>query len=271
MAWPGRSARVAARTPLVLALLVAGLACVFAFPLLAPATREGATRWWAGALLRACGVRLREHPAAGGRRLAHQHGACLLLANHQSWLDVFLIMALAPARFVAKSEVAHWPVLGVLVARAGTLFVERGRRHAVQRLNGRIEQALGEGQRVAVFPEGTTGGATGVLPFHGNLIEPALRAGVPVIPVALRYVDGDGNPSDAAAFVGDMTVVHSLVRVLGARGIVAEVHPLEPVAGGTRQELAARAREAIAMRIAAASATGVTGAAGAVGGTGGGL
>ncbi|HRA79808.1 MAG TPA: lysophospholipid acyltransferase family protein [Burkholderiaceae bacterium] len=168
------------------------------------------------------------------------------LANHTSWLDVFLLMSIAPSLFVAKTEIARWPVLGTLVSRVGTLFIERGKRHAVHRLNRRIAEALGDGLRVTVFPEGTTSDGRQLLPFHGNLVEAALHTRAPVIPVGLRYLDREHRPTDAAVFIGRMAFVTSLARILSAPAIVAEVRPLAPAEGQTRQGIAEAARRAIA-------------------------
>lgn len=242
--------RLAGRTPLLAALLLAGLfAVLVVFPALGRAARERIVARWSRLLLGACGVHLREHPADGAEALAARRGGHMLLANHVSWLDVFLVMAIAPARFVAKAEIARWPVLGTLVSRAGTLFIERGRRHAVHRLNRRIAEALSDGHRIAVFPEGTTSEGDRLLPFHANLIEAALHARAPVVPVGLRYLDHELRPTDAAVFVGRMAFVTSLYRVLRAPRIVAELHPLPPAEGTSRQHVARQARDAIAGRL----------------------
>ncbi|MEZ5605182.1 MAG: lysophospholipid acyltransferase family protein [Burkholderiaceae bacterium] len=242
--------RLAGRAPLLASLLAAGLfTVVVVFPALGRDTRERVVARWSRLLLGACGVRLREHPAEGAESLAARRGGHMLLANHVSWLDVFLVLAIAPAHFVAKAEIARWPLLGTLVSRVGTLFIERGKRHAVHRMNRRIAQALGEGRRVAVFAEGTTSDGTRLLPFHGNLVEAALHARAPVVPVGLRYLDGEHRPTDAAVFIGSMAFVTSLYRVLTASSIVAEVHPLPPAEGETRQRIAEQSRRAIGARL----------------------
>ncbi|RPH60509.1 MAG: 1-acyl-sn-glycerol-3-phosphate acyltransferase [Burkholderiales bacterium] len=242
--------RLGTRLPLVVSLVLGGLATVvLVFPALRRAWRDRVVAGWSRALLRACGVRLHERPADGAGTLAARRGGHMLLANHVSWLDIFLILSIAPAHFVAKAEIARWPVLGALVSRVGTLFIERGKRHAVHRLNRRIVEVLGDGRRVALFPEGTTSDGTQLLPFHGNLIEAALHAQATVVPVGLRYLDGALRPTDRAIFVGDVSFVASVVRVLSAPVIVAEVHPLPPVEGTTRQMVAERARRAIGERL----------------------
>ena len=241
--------RFVVRAPLLFVLLLGGLLTVVTvFPMLARAARDRVMRRWSRLLLAFCGVRLRVCPADGAGNLARCEG-CMLLANHTSWLDVVLLMSIAPSLFVAESEIARWPVLGTLVSRSGTLFIERGKRHAVHRLNRRIAEALDDGRRVALFPEGTTSDGAQLLPFHANLIEAALHAQAPVIPVGLRYLDRDHRPTDAAVFIGRMAFVTSLARILSAPAIVAEVHPLAPVQGQTRQGIAEAARHAIAERL----------------------
>ena len=179
--------RLAVRAPLLLGLLLGALAtAVLVVPRSSAARRDRVVRRWSRMLLGVCGVRLRECPGEGAEPLATRRGGQLLLVNHVSWVDILLVMSIAPAHFVAKSEIARWPLLGTLASRAGTLFIERGKRHAVHRLNRRIVEVMNEGRRVAVFPEGTTSDGAQLLPFHGNLVEAALQARVPVIPVGLR-------------------------------------------------------------------------------------
>ena len=219
------------RLPQVIALLFGGLFTVIVlFPLWREPARRTAIRVWSRMLLAGCGLRLSERTAPGARPLHALPPGRLVVANHLSWLDIFAIDALCPASFVAKSEIAGWPLVGTLVARAGTLFIERGRRHAVHRLIEHIDRSLQAGGRVAVFPEGTTGAGHGLLPFHANLIQAAVDAQAPVVPVGVRYLDAQGRPAQATDFSGDITFVASMWRVLGAGGVVCEVHVLPEIA-----------------------------------------
>jgi 1-acyl-sn-glycerol-3-phosphate acyltransferase len=247
------------RIPALLALLLGGLATVFAvFPVVGDRRREWLIATWSGLLMRSCGVEVRELAAPGVPPLSAmrgRHGAGegrLLLSNHVSWLDIFAIDSLAPASFAAKAEIASWPLAGTLVARAGTVFIERGRRHAVHGVIQRMGEKLVAGLRAAVFPEGTTSDGTRLLPFHGNLVQAALNAGAPMVPVGLRYRDPDGGPSAAAPFVGDTTFLASLWRITGHPKVIAEVHVMAAILPGdgmTRQEAARRARQAISARL----------------------
>ena len=247
------------RLPALAGLLLGGLVTVFVvFPRVGPARRETLIATWSGWLMAACGAEVREQCAPGAQALTAMrggHGAGqgrLLVSNHVSWLDIFAIDALAPASFAAKAEIASWPLAGTLVARAGTVFVERGRRHAVHGVIQRMGEKLSEGLRAAVFPEGTTSDGRRLLPFHGNLVQSALNAGAPVVPIGLRYVDPDGEPSHAAMFVGDTTFLASVWRITGHPRLIVEVHVLPaigPAPALTRQQVVQQARAAIGERL----------------------
>ena len=171
----------------------------------------------------------------------------LLLINHTSWLDVFSIAAVVPARFVSKAEIGRWPLFGWLAIMVGTLFVERGRRHAVVRTNQVLAERLRSGQLIGVFPEGTTTDGSRLLPFHANLVQPAIDLGAPLRPVGVRFTQR-GEFSRAAMFVGEMNVMQSLWRVVTAPYLTVELHWLPPIdpPPSNRHAAANAARSAIA-------------------------
>ncbi len=174
-------------------------------------------------------------------------GPVLLVANHVSWLDAQALGAVAGTRFVAKSEVRDWPVIGTMAARFGTLFIRRGHRRDAHRTKNAIAKLLVTGERIVVFPEGTTTDGTRVAPFYSALLQAAVDAAVPVQPVAIRYREADGAPSAAAAFIDDMSFADSLAQVLARPRLVAELTFGAPIwsADKSRRELAARCRSFI--------------------------
>jgi 1-acyl-sn-glycerol-3-phosphate acyltransferase len=255
-----RVLRLLWRVPVMLVLLFLGLAIIGAvFPFIGFRRRDRIIASWSRTLLRTCGVTLETSPSTQSVRIDHfpavdptspRASGTLLVCNHISWLDIFVVLALKPARFVAKIEIAGWPLIGRLVRGAGTLFIERGRRHAVHQLNERIEFTLNAGQTVAIFPEGTTSDGRRLLPFHANLIEPAVRTGAAVIPIGLRYVKPDGSVHEAVDFTGDTSLVSSMLRIFGSSTVMVQVIELAPVHGSTRHAMAAAARAALAEALA---------------------
>ncbi len=181
--------------------------------------------------------------------IPHSRGAqpLMLVANHVSWLDVFAINAIMSVRFVAKSEVRRWPLLGWLCARAGTLFIERSRRSDTAHVNEALVKALGAGEVIAIFPEGTTTDGSTVLKFNSALLAPALSAGAAVQPVALRFERADGSLCVEAAYAGGRSFWETLLGMTSQREILAQVHFLPPIlpADWRRRDLAGTARDAI--------------------------
>jgi 1-acyl-sn-glycerol-3-phosphate acyltransferase len=196
-------------------------------------------RRWSRRLLTVLGVELR---IAGGSPQG------LLVANHISFLDIFVINAVRPVAFVSKDEVRRWPLIGWLAAHADTIFLERGSRRAAQRARAALVERLAAGDRAAIFPEGTTTPGDKVLPFHGALFQAAIDAGAPVTPVALRYVHAGGGHCHAPAYIDDITLWQCLVAIARADGLVAEVEILAPIPSliADRRHLAAHAHRAIA-------------------------
>jgi len=215
---------------------------------------------WSRGVLRVCGARLAVAGAAPAPDLAATGIATgtngrVVVANHISWIDVFALDGAIPCRFVAKSEIGRWPLLGWLVSLAGTLYIERGRRHAVAAINRTLREHLQRGETLALFPEGTTTNGSTVLPFHANLLAPAMDVSAPVWPVALRYTER-GRCSTAAAFDGDRTLLQSLWGTLTADGLVIELTFLPPIdvdQSPTRHALADAAHGAIAAQLSALS------------------
>ncbi len=179
--------------------------------------------------------------------LAHAQRGALVVANHISWVDIFVINAALPSAFVSKEEVRHWPLIGWLAARSETVFLRRGSRGHAKVINGQIAGILGQGNYVAVFPEGTTTDGTHLLHFHAALIQPALAVGRPVLPVAISYWEADGSRSLAPAYVGDVSLLQSTQAIARCRRLVARVVtcPVLGLAGEDRRQVAAAAREAI--------------------------
>jgi 1-acyl-sn-glycerol-3-phosphate acyltransferase len=217
---------------LVWGVILAGLV----FPLLGPARRDRSIMAWARRLLKVLGVRAQLTPAP---RLP---GGALLVCNHVSWLDIYLIYAAQRVHFVSKAEVRNWPVAGWLARKTGTLFIERGRRADTARINTQMHDLMRDGAWVAVFPEGTTSDGRGLRRFMPSLLQPAVQLNCPVVPAALRYRTLEGGYTAVPAYIDDINMWQSLKRIVSEPGLVAELHFAEPILpNGHRRELAAQA------------------------------
>ncbi len=237
----------------VIGMVARGLWTVtFVMPGRDAAGRQVLIQRWSTATLRCLGVTVR----VSGQP---QAGAVLMVANHVSWLDIPALHATAPrTRFVSKAAIAHWPLLGRLARAADTLFIERERKRDAMRVVHEVADSLRRADAVAVFPEGTTGPGHEVLPFHANLLQAAITTGTVIQPVALRYSEPGLPVSVAAQYIGNTTLVESVMKVCRARGIVVDVHflPAEPVGTLDRRAMAERLHDRVAAELGAIIAGG---------------
>ena len=197
-------------------------------------------RLWQGGLMRVFGFRMR-------RRGTPLPGAAMFVANHVSWVDIIALHSQRMMGFVAKREIAGWPLIGWMASRGETIFHQRGNTESLDGVMQQMLARLREGRSVGVFPEGRTRNGAEVGPFHARIFTAAVEAAVPVQPVALRY----GNNGDAQQLVAFRPGEHffgNFVRLLGEPPREAEACFLEPIAPGStdgRRRLAELARERI--------------------------
>ena len=191
----------------------------FRFPQLHYLQQHELVQAWAATLLVRAGVQLEVKGPPPAK------GPVLMVSNHISWLDIPLLHAARHCRFISKSDVKGWPIIGTLATAAGTLYIQRSSRRDAMRMITAMADAFKRGEILAVFPEGTTGDGRSLLSFHSNLLEAAVQCDAPVQPVGLRFVDGKtGETSYAATYVGDETLLGSIWRVLSADHLQAVVH-----------------------------------------------
>ena len=242
-----RRLRTAARLGALAVTLLLGAVLALAAPVLGSRRVGRLQAAWSGLPLAAAGVRVvvtGPRPAPGS----------LVVANHVSWLDVLALNRVVDLRLLAKSEVRDWPLIGPMAAQAGTVFLTRERLRALPGAVATVAGVLREGGCVGVFAEGTTRCGRDLGRFRPAALQAALDADAPVVPVALSYADTDGAPDAGAAFVGDDSLLSSLVRVTAARRTVLTVRVL-PVQVPVRLGGApARSRCEAARRVAAAVA-----------------
>ena len=181
----------------------------------------------------------------------------LYIANHVSYLDIIVLGHLLNARFVAKSDVAKWPLFGLLARLSNTLFVTRDRRKSVQD-SQQIQAAISAGDQLIMFPEGTSSNGRAVLPFKSALfagVDPGrVPTNVRIQPISIAYTNyADGRPlkgalTDLYAWYGDMTLFGHLMTVFGLKGASVEVRlhpPIHPSAFTDRKQLASASEHAV--------------------------
>lgn len=188
----------------------------------------------------------------------------LILANHVSWLDIPVISAITPIAFVAKQEVASWPIVGVAAKLLRTVFVDRTRRQHVGQVNAEIAQRLTEGDPVVLFAEGTSSDGNRVLEFRSALVgavtqlEPAHE--VMLQPLSIGYTRIQGLPMGRqhrplVAWYGDIDFTPHFKKFLrrGAVDVVVRFGEPMPLNNGTDRKSAARSVEATVRSLTAAS------------------
>ncbi len=232
--------RVTARAAGVAGLLVA-------FPLVnlvtPAARRNGLHRRYARTVLRCCGIGLR---VVDERTAPPPDTGTLVVAGHVGWTDVLALAAVSPMGFVARGDLVSWPLLGRLARQMRVIPIDRERLRQLPEVIETMSARLAAGERVAMFPEGTTwcGRAHGRM--RPALFQAAVDSATPVQPIRLRYVDPDGGVSTVPGFVGVDTFLDSARRVLRSRGVVAELVLLPVEEPGTdRHDLAGRCERAI--------------------------
>lgn len=210
------------------------------FGFYSPGTRDRIISRWSAKVLRILGIRL-----AMGAPPEFTHGA-LLVANHISWLDVFVILASRRVHFVSKHEIRSWPVFGWLAERGGTLFIERAKKADTARINQQMHSLLQDGAWVALFPEGTSTDGRKLLRFLPSLFQPAVTENLPVVPACLKYQTPDGNYTDTAAYIDGVSFGKSLWRIAGEQEIVARLNFGMPLRDTNRRMLADAAYREVA-------------------------
>ncbi|MEJ7746101.1 MAG: lysophospholipid acyltransferase family protein [Luteimonas sp.] len=197
-------------------------------------------RLWSAGMMRIFGFRLRRV----GTPLA---GATVFVANHVSWIDIVALHSQRMMGFVAKREIAGWPLIGWMALRAETIFHKRGSQESLGGVLHEMLARLRAGRSVGVFPEGRTRDGREVGPFHARIFLAAVEAGAPVQPVALRYGE-HASAQSIIAFQPGEDFFANFLRLLGEPARQGEVHFLEPIAPGDadgRRRIAELARERI--------------------------
>jgi lyso-ornithine lipid O-acyltransferase len=213
-------------------------------------------------VLRTIGMRVIVHGVPSADR------PLLLISNHSTYLDIPVLGSVVPLIFIAKSEIAGWPVFGMMAKLQRSIFVDRAKRHATGEINKRIAKHLSDGDPVVLFGEGTSNDGNRMLPFRSSLIG-AIRTALDdkgrayVQPISVAYIKYQGLPMGRqyrplAAWYGDMNMVEHLTRVLrdGAIDVAVTFGPPQPIDESIDRKLLARSAEESVRRMTATALTG---------------
>ena len=168
----------------------------------------------------------------------------LMVANHISWIDIIVIQSIKPSIFVAKSDVASWPLFGWVAQMTGTIFIKRDKVSDIKKALKKMKRRLMK-RSVCIFPEGTSTNGRYLLPFKSNLFQASIDTNKSILPLCLRYKQKSVY-SDKVAFVGDMSLVDSIMKIKNENDISVEMEVLQPIRPrGNRKELAVYTHETI--------------------------
>jgi len=166
----------------------------------------------------------------------------LIVANHISWIDIIIIQSIKPSIFVAKSDVASWPLFGWVAQMTGTIFIKRDKVSDIKKALKKMKRRLIK-RSVCIFPEGTSTNGRYLLPFKSNLFQSSIDTNKSILPLCLSYKQ-KGMYSDKVAFVDDMSLVDSIVKIKKENDITVVVDVLQPIRPrGNRKELAVYTQE----------------------------
>ena len=204
----------------------------FIFPFLDRESKDQKIQLWSKRLLTIFNIELVIHGSGLLEKIPR-----LIASNHISWLDIHVINTFQPIRFVAKSEVAAWPIFGWMAKQLGTVFIRRDSARHARQVVGQMAEVL-KTESICIFPEGTSTIGEIALPFKSNLFESAIVAQVPVYPLAIRYISkSTGRRSDAPGFIGDMGLLESMSNIIQNPPLLAQIIILAPYATNQIQDV----------------------------------
>lgn len=210
--------------------------------------------WWRALLVRfffgsmryICGIRLTVEGQASDLR------PLMLVANHSSYLDIFILGSLMPLSFTPKKEIRSWPIIGFCCVLADCIFIER-KAQDMQRVQGEMAKRLSHRKVVGLFPEGTTGDGFTIKPFKSGFFSLAQTFNLPVQPVSLAYTHIGNTPLSAdtrelVAWIGEASLLTHMTRLLSfpCVRVTATFYPAELMsAHADRKTLAKKAEQVI--------------------------
>ena len=195
---------------LVLIHVFLGLVCIIFFPIINRKSKKRLIKSWSLMLLRIFKINLIFNKNLKKVLTKKNY---LIVSNHISWLDIFIINAAYPVAFVAKHSISKWPVLSWLVRASETIFIDRKRITKIKETSKEIEHFLENKGSICIFPEGTSTDGSKLLNFKSNLLQTAINKNISVLPIAIQYLHNQ-NYCSAPGYYGDLTLLDSIRNLI---------------------------------------------------------
>ena len=195
---------------LVLIHVFLGLICIIFFPIINRKSKKRLIKSWSLMLLRIFKINLIFNKNLKKVLTKKNY---LIVSNHISWLDIFIINAAYPVAFVAKHSISKWPVLSWLVRASETIFIDRKRITKIKETSKEIEHFLENKGSICIFPEGTSTDGSKLLNFKSNLLQTAINKNISVLPIAIQYLHNQ-NYCSAPGYYGDLTLLDSIRNLI---------------------------------------------------------
>jgi len=198
--------------------------------------------WWSLRLLKIFNVRLIINKNL--KRILSKKNY-LIVSNHISWLDIFVINSICPVIFVSKYSVSKWPFIGWLAKATDTIFIDRNKISKIKETTIKIENYLENKGSIFMFPEGTSTDGKSLLPFKSNLFQSAINTNSDILPIGIQYQNKKKFTS-APSYIGDMSLIDSVLNLIKLDNIDAKITILSPIRkDGSRKSLAKKTYQKI--------------------------
>ncbi len=204
---------------LTLIHLVIGILCIVFFPIINRKSRKNLIKLWSLLLLKIFKINLIVNNDLK-KILAKKN--YLIVSNHISWLDIFVINSAYPVTFVAKHSISKWPILNWLVKASETIFIDRKKITKIKETSKEIEDYLESKGSICIFPEGTSTDGSRLLDFKSNLLQTAINKDIEILPVAIQYLH-DNKFCSAPAYYNDLSLFDSIINLIKLDNIVAKL------------------------------------------------
>ena len=191
--------------------------------------------WWSLRLLKIFNVKL---VVNNNLKKILSNKNYLIVSNHISWLDIFVINSICPVIFVSKHSVSNWPFIRWLAKATDTIFIDRNKISKIKETTRKIEYYLESKGSIFIFPEGTSTDGSSVLPFKSNLFQTAINSKSNILPIGIQYQHNNKFTS-APSYIGDMSLIASILNLIKLDSIDARITILSPMKeDGNRKSLA---------------------------------